>query len=173
MTTQPRGPVDWARHYAAERAERQAADPATIRTPQELSDAVECAIGLNVDCGGTEGVHRVRDAVLAAIRPVWDRLAEYENTINWMTTCTGCARILDSCIRETERAERAEAAIERVRGAVEALCHEPHPSHDHVCPDDVRKAVRAALQPPAHNTGPSVAECAQADRRWSLEKHGE
>jgi hypothetical protein len=26
---------------------------------------------------------------------------------------------------------------------------------------------------PAHNAGPSVAECAQADRRWPLEKHGE
>ncbi|MFJ2961211.1 hypothetical protein ACIPIC_02740 [Streptomyces collinus] len=25
----------------------------------------------------------------------------------------------------------------------------------------------------AHNAGPSVAECAQADRRWPLEKHGE
>lgn len=36
------------------------------------------------------------------------RLAEYENTVTWMTTCTGCARVLDSCIQETERAERAE-----------------------------------------------------------------
>lgn len=34
---------------------------------QSLSDAVEAAIGLNVDCGGAEGVYRVRDAVMAAI----------------------------------------------------------------------------------------------------------
>jgi hypothetical protein len=33
----------------------------------ELSADVECAIGFNVDCGGTVGVHRVRDAVLHAI----------------------------------------------------------------------------------------------------------
>ncbi|MFE5368144.1 hypothetical protein [Streptomyces mirabilis] len=32
---------------------------------EKYAAAVECAIGLNVDCGGTEGVHRVRDAVLA------------------------------------------------------------------------------------------------------------
>ena len=41
----------------------------------------------------------------------------------------------------------AEAAIERVRVVVADLCEEPHPSHDHVCPDDVRRAVRAALDP--------------------------
>lgn len=34
-----------------------------------LSEAVEAAIGLNVDCGGTLGVHRVRDAVLHALEP--------------------------------------------------------------------------------------------------------
>lgn len=33
----------------------------------ELSADVECAIGFNVDCGGTVGVNRVRDAVLHAI----------------------------------------------------------------------------------------------------------
>lgn len=92
-------------------------DEIRLRTPQQIADAVECAIGLNVDCGGTEGVHRVRDAVLAAIQPALARLAEYENTINWMTTCTSCARVLDSSIRETERAERAEAAIARIRDA--------------------------------------------------------
>jgi hypothetical protein len=57
----------------------------------------------------------VANAVLAELEPELDALAEYEHTINWMTTCTSCARILDSCIRETERAERAEAAIARVR----------------------------------------------------------
>ncbi|MDX2697580.1 hypothetical protein [Streptomyces ipomoeae] len=51
----------------------------------------------------------------ARLREGITRLAEYENTINWMTTCTSCARVLDSGIRETERAERAEAAITRVR----------------------------------------------------------
>lgn len=54
------------------------------------------------------------DFVLAELRTELAALAEYENTINWMTTCTGCARVLDSCIRETERAERAEAALARI-----------------------------------------------------------
>ncbi|NUK22045.1 hypothetical protein [Streptomyces lunaelactis] len=48
------------------------------------------------------------------------------------------------------RAERdtAQAAIERVRDALNSLCADPHPGHDHVCPDDVRAAVRAALDEP-------------------------
>lgn len=44
--------------------------PGQIRSkPAEtdLERAVEAAIGLNVDCGGAEGVYRVRDAVMAAI----------------------------------------------------------------------------------------------------------
>jgi hypothetical protein len=49
---------------------------------------------------------------------------------------------------ETTRAERAEAALDRVRAALDDLCHEPHPSHDHVCPDDVRRHVLAALDEP-------------------------
>ena len=51
-----------------------------------------------------------------------DRLADYENRITWHTTCGSCARILDSSIRETERAERAEAAIARIRAL-----HQPQP----------------------------------------------
>ncbi|MBT2398364.1 hypothetical protein [Streptomyces sp. ISL-100] len=35
----------------------------------DLKGDIECAIGLHVDCGGTEGVHKVRDAVLAAVLP--------------------------------------------------------------------------------------------------------
>ena len=41
----------------------------------------------------------------------------------------------------------AEAAIERVRALADRLCREPHPSHDHECPDDVREYIRAALDP--------------------------
>ena len=128
-----------------------------IRHPA-LTEAIESAIGLNVDCGGTQGVHRVRDAVLDAIQPELDALtalrqiargycpecgrgdaaptvadweqqkqradhaeakvADYENRITWHTTCESCARLLDSGIRETERAEKAEAALERVRAVI-------------------------------------------------------
>ena len=42
-----------------------------------------------------------------------------------------------------------EPAIARVHAYLISLCAEPHPSHDHVCPDDVRRDVLAALdQPP-------------------------
>jgi hypothetical protein len=38
------------------------------------------------------------------------------------------------------------AQLDRVLAAVDSLCREPHPTHDHVCPDDVRNAVRAAIE---------------------------
>jgi hypothetical protein len=42
------------------------------------------------------------------------RLAELENALNWGTSCTSCAAVLDSSIRETERAERAEERLAQV-----------------------------------------------------------
>lgn len=36
----------------------------------------------------------VARAVLVELKRELDALAEYENTINWMTTCTSCARAL-------------------------------------------------------------------------------
>jgi hypothetical protein len=64
--------------------------------------------------------HGLTPDEIARLREGIDRLAEYENTINWMTTCTGCARVLDSCIRETERAEQAEAEVKRLRADIAA-----------------------------------------------------
>jgi hypothetical protein len=40
---------------------------------------------------------------------------EQVNAITWGTDCLSCARVLDGSIQETERAEKAEAAITRVR----------------------------------------------------------
>lgn len=91
--------------------------PPTIAQLHNLAD--RAAAGLTPD-----EQQRLRDGI--------NRLAEYENTINWMTTCTGCARVLDSCIRETERAERAEAALARVRALHSngyGLCDECTGSH--------------------------------------------
>jgi hypothetical protein len=65
--------------------------------------------------------HGEADAVLAELKRELEALAEYENTINWHTTCTSCARILDSAIRETERAERAEAALREVLAVAEVI----------------------------------------------------
>jgi hypothetical protein len=48
------------------------------------------------------------------------KVADYENRITWHTTCASCARILDSSIRETERAVKAEAELKALgRAAVE------------------------------------------------------
>lgn len=35
----------------------------------DLKVDIECAIGLNQDCGGAEGVYALRDAVFAAVWP--------------------------------------------------------------------------------------------------------
>ncbi|TGZ14712.1 hypothetical protein DV517_61950 [Streptomyces sp. S816] len=72
-------------------------------------------------CQGETTWAAMATAVLAELQPELDRLADYENRITWETTCEFCARILDSSIRETERRERAEAAIARVRDVCDAL----------------------------------------------------
>ncbi|WP_435595896.1 hypothetical protein [Streptomyces albogriseolus] len=104
----PRGPVDWARHYADQRETQGAADPRQ------------------------DGY----DAVWAYIRELGD----------YMPPTT---------------AHRNAAIWRGVHAALDA-------------------ANVPALQPPAridaapaHNAGPTVAECAEADRRWPLQKHGE
>lgn len=106
----------------------------------------------------------VANAVLAELKRELDALAQYEHTINWMTTCTSCARVLDSAYAETIRRERAEATIARVQRLVDEY------------PVGIDTALlEAALDdpPPAHNDGPSVREAARNDRRWPLEKAGE
>jgi hypothetical protein len=76
----------------------------------------------------------VAKAVLAELKPELDRLADYENRITWDTTCGSCARILDSSIRETERADRAVTALARARSL-----------HQENCPLATGKVGRAAF----------------------------
>jgi hypothetical protein len=59
-----------------------------------------------------------RDRELAELR---DRIADYENRITWDTTCGNCARLLDSSIRDYERAERAEAELAELRAKIAAV----------------------------------------------------
>ncbi|MEU7416731.1 hypothetical protein [Streptomyces antibioticus] len=63
----------------------------------------------------------VANAVLTELKRELDALADYENRLTWHTTCEACARILDSSIRETERRERAENALARVRKACDSV----------------------------------------------------
>lgn len=51
------------------------------------------------------------DAALTELQPELAALAEYENAITWQTDCLSCARVLDSSIRETERADRLADAL--------------------------------------------------------------
>lgn len=46
------------------------------------------------------------------------RIADYENAISWNTSCTSCAAVLDSSIRDHDRAERAEAQLAAIRRGV-------------------------------------------------------
>ncbi|WP_406123033.1 hypothetical protein OHQ89_12610 [Streptomyces canus] len=106
------------------------------------------------------------DVVLAELKPELDALAEYEHTINWMTTCTSCARILDSAYSETMRAETAEAALARVQ----ALAAEhPVAVGSHLLEEalDVGHDV-------GHDAGPTVREAAADDRaHWNTKYAGE
>lgn len=84
----------------------------------------------------------MRDEEMERLRA---QIAEAENAITWGVSCLACSRVLDSCIRETERAEKAETAVARARALADRWCREPHPTHDHSCPDDVRRELLAAL----------------------------
>ncbi|MET9813192.1 hypothetical protein [Streptomyces sp. NPDC006355] len=78
-------------------------------------------------------------------------------------------------LKHFQRAEQAEAAIARVRNL-----HHQDGDHCAICTTDFGRlnapwpcdTIRA-LDQPAHNAGPSVAECAQADRNWDVQKAGE
>lgn len=65
-----------------------------------------------------EACGKFADALLAQMPAVpagaMARLAELENAINWGTSCTSCAAVLDSSIRDHERAERAEEKLAAV-----------------------------------------------------------
>lgn len=118
------------------------------------------------------------DAALIALKRELAALAEYEHTINWMTTCTSCARVLDSSIRETERAERTAATIARVQNFRDKWLAYPA--------DDVQYTAGLTLardlsgdawgsdEPQPTDGGPTVADCKADDRRWFAgEKAGE
>jgi hypothetical protein len=98
------------------------------------------------------------------------KVLDYENRITWHTTCASCARILDSSIRETERRERAEAAIDRVCEAAQWL------RRNYPGLTQLHTRLDAALDEPApaHGVGPTVREAARDDRaHWTAKYAGE
>lgn len=54
------------------------------------------------------------EAVIDALRPELEAFYGYDKTINWMTTCTSCARVLDSSYAETVRRELAELTLQEI-----------------------------------------------------------
>jgi hypothetical protein len=95
-------------------------------------------------------------AALAELKPELERLAEYEHTINWMTTCTGCARVLDSAYAETMRAEKAEAALARVEAKV-AEWRDWNPAEMSWAIRDIENAI-ANTPPPQPEDPAALAE---------------
>ena len=54
------------------------------------------------------------EAVIESLRPELEAFYEYDKTINWMTTCTACAKVLDSSYTETTRREMAELTLQEI-----------------------------------------------------------
>lgn len=74
------------------------------------------------DADKTEDAYLIEhliDAVLGPLQPRLAALAAYENAITWHTDCLSCARTLDSSIRETWRAEKAEGTVTRITALYE------------------------------------------------------
>jgi hypothetical protein len=89
-------------------------------TPEEFAEKFEApdagefaeGTGEREACGLLLG--EAQDAIEFQTRRADDaeaKAAAYENGVNWMTSCTSCAAVLDSCIAETNRREEAEARI--------------------------------------------------------------
>ena len=55
---------------------------------------------------------------------------------------------LDGQAVEDPELQQLREQVARVHAYLIRLCAEPHPSHDHVCPDDVRRDILTALDEP-------------------------
>lgn len=80
-------------------------------------------------------------------------------------------RAVDTANAAEQRALEAEATVARVRAARDRIGRANAREVDAIYCLDL---IEEALDPPAHNAGPTVAECAEADRRWwGSQKAGE
>jgi hypothetical protein len=73
--------------------------------------------------GGSNRAERdaaaARDLITGALlAELGRRLYEYENAIEWHTSCTSCAAVLDSVTAERERAERAEKKLSAAKAVI-------------------------------------------------------
>ena len=78
-------------------------------------------------------------------------------------------RLTGGYAEQFRRLEAAEAALDKVRALRDDLCGVTGARY---IADALDKIV-GDEPAPAHDAGPSVAECADADRKWPLEKEGQ
>lgn len=62
---------------------------------------------------------RLREEAEAKLAEMKALVASYEHRISWFTACENCATILDSSIKETERAVKAEASLAEAEALLE------------------------------------------------------
>jgi hypothetical protein len=203
MTSEPRprGPVDWARQQAAEREQQpaagdlqqriaQAVRDTPARYPDDIAAAVWRVVGREIErmkllvAASESDAHAVRMAAQYADKAIenGERAERAEAVV---------ARVRE----EAQWLRRNYPGLTQLHSRLDAALDPPAPNAtdgcttscdgatgirgllEHVGIDttgrDITVAGRVVDAAPAHNAGPSVAECAQADRRWSLEKHGE
>lgn len=151
--------------------ERPEGGSATPRPPKGQNGAQAGAdgLGLRKAIAGaiwdTPSTHpdAIADAVYTRLKP---HLApHYQRAVNAATAAE-------------QRAETAEAKLARIRDLatqLEEFAENAIKVSDRqlyaIVADDLRRCVD---DPPAHNAGPTVAECAEADQRWwTTEKAGE
>ncbi len=96
-----------------------------LRENADLSEQVqEFQAGNGYDVAHEHGVlTAMKEIQKARARAdvAWARLAELENAVTWMTSCTGCARMLDASYADHCRAEEADTARGWLRTRIRTL----------------------------------------------------
>ncbi len=110
---------------ADETPERQPVDHDARWTTAPLATRVETHIGLNTNCGGTEGVYRLRDLIMGEVQPELDRLtAERDEALRGAhlldrrrPTVWAYEQACKALEKHRQRADAAERERERLRSA--------------------------------------------------------
>jgi hypothetical protein len=97
--------------------------------PHVAADQVEAAVETWHE-RSSEG-YPLDDVLRYVLGPLAATVADYENGLNWHTTCTGCARLLDKLYAADMAREQAEAAVVRVRAL-----HQPTEGMGSNCGED-------------------------------------
>ncbi|MFD5579021.1 hypothetical protein [Streptomyces pseudogriseolus] len=151
--------------------ERPEGGPAAPCPPEAVNGAQAGADGL-----------RLREVIAGAI---WDTPSTHPDAIANAVyarlkphLAPHYQRAVDAAIAAERRAQQAEATVARVRALADRLdefAENALNTSDRQLYATLARDIRQRIDaPPAHNAGPTVAECAEADRLWwTTQKHGE